>query len=357
MERFSNVLQKGLILWLVGLSAVALLWPEQSADAVDSQSVEKDESLATSKPFDPFLVTKPILNYLFAVTMFCIGCLLPREEVDELRRRWPTVLGGTAIQYTTMPLLAWSVGQFFGLEGPYLIGVIVVGCVPGAMASNVITLAAKGNVSYSVSLTTMATLISPFVVPWILKLTLSQEKELDAIAVMVRLLWQVVGPVIAGHVICRLIPEFAHRVRFVAPAFANLTIIWIIAVVVAMNRVRLTSVFDSTESTAALLMLGAVIAINLLGYLAGFSGGTLLSLPDDMRRALTLEVGMQNAGLGTLLVADLFKEEPAAAIPTALYTFGCMLTGTLLAQWWSWKRPPQNLSAAADSGHNKPLES
>lgn len=60
-----------------------------------------------------------------------------------------------------------------------------------------------------------------------------------------------------------------------------------------------------------------------------------MRLPESMRRALTLEVGMQNAGLGTGLVLTLFPDNPTAAIPTAAYTFGCMLSGTLLAQAWS----------------------
>jgi BASS family bile acid:Na+ symporter len=75
--------------------------------------------------------------------------------------------------------------------------------------------------------------------------------------------------------------------------------------------------------------------INLLGYTAGWLGGLAMRLPVPMRRALTLEIGMQNAGLGTGLILTLFPDYPAAAIPTAAYTFGCMLTGTVLANVWS----------------------
>ncbi len=81
-------------------------------------------------------------------------------------------------------------------------------------------------------------------------------------------------------------------------------------------------------------MLTALLAINLLGYLAGNFGARAMKLRADMRRAMTLEVGMQNAGVGTWLVLELFPDRPEAAIPTAVYTFGCMLTGTVLAQWW-----------------------
>ena len=86
------------------------------------------------------------------------------------------------------------------------------------------------------------------------------------------------------------------------PMAANLTILWIIAVVVGLNRERLA------EVTVVLLV--ALLTVNLLGYSAGYVGGGLLRLPDAMRRALTLEVGMQNAGLGTVLVLEDVGDGP-----------------------------------------------
>ena len=325
MQKAGEFVQRTLLFWLTACSLAAFFWPD----------------MAGSGTLDPFLSTAPAIPYQFAVTMFCIGCLLPRKEVDELAKRWPTVLGGTTIQYLSMPLLAWGVATLLGLEGPYLVGVIVVGCVPGAMASNVLTLAARGNVSYSVSLTTMATILSPFIVPLVLKLTLSQQHDVPTQKIMIALLWQVVGPVVAGHVICRAAAGFAQFMRGLGPIVANGTIIWIIAVVVAKNRTNLETISDG----AALSLVVGLLALNILGYLAGFGGGSALGLPNGMRRALTLEIGMQNAGLGTSLVQQFFAEEPAAALPPAVYTFGCMVTGTLLAQWWS-RQPPSDDSVS-----------
>lgn len=322
MQKAAEFIQRTLLFWLTACSLAAFFWPD----------------MLGTETLDPFLKTAPAIPYQFAVTMFCIGCLLPREEVDQLAKRWPTVLGGTTIQYLSMPLLAWGVATMLGLKGPYLVGVIVVGCVPGAMASNVLTLAARGNVSYSVSLTTMATILSPFIVPLVLKLTLSQQQDVPTQKIMIALLWQVVGPVIAGHVICRAASGFAQFMKGLGPIVANATIIWIIAVVVAKNRANLETAVDGDAAAIALVV--GLLALNILGYLAGFGGGTALRLPDGMRRALTLEIGMQNAGLGTSLVTQFFEDEPSASLPPALYTFGCMLTGTLLAQYWSRREPP-----------------
>jgi BASS family bile acid:Na+ symporter len=303
------MLERFLLVWLVLLSGLAYYWP------------------ALGLPFDPFDTPKPVLDGAFALTMFLIGSLLPLDEVRQVRQRWPAVLGGTAVQYLTMPALAYFVGRLAGLPTDLFLGVIVVGCVPGAMASNVLTLAARGNVSYSVSLTTLATLLSPLVVPAALWVTLGMAKEIDPLGVSFKLLWQVVGPVVLGHLLARRFALWQRWSQRLGPPVAHLTILWIIAVVVAIQRDRLG---QALGAVALVLLL-----INVLGYAAGFLAGKLMRLPGGMRRALTLEIGMQNAGLGTLLALDLFRDMPAATVPPAAYTFGCMLTGTLLAGVWS----------------------
>jgi len=215
-----------------------------------------------------------------------------------------------------------------------MVGIIIVGCVPGAMASNVLTLVARGNVSYSVSLTTSSTILSPVFVPLALWLALSGLAEYSmatvtwkVAAASVQLLWMVVLPVLAGYGLSRTFALWESVARRVGAIVANLTILWIIAVVVALNRENL--------SQLDLRLLVALLSVNLGGYLAGFVGALLLRLPDPMRRALTLEIGMQNAGLGTALAMSLFNDQPTTAIPAALYTFGCMFTGIVLARLWA----------------------
>ncbi len=322
MERalttFRNVVERLLLVWLVLLGLVAYFWPAWFPRLVAA---------------DPFAASRNWLDLLIAATMFAIGSLLPRDEVREVFRRWPMVLAGTALQYTAMPLLAFACGRLFGLEGPWLIGLIVAGCVPGAMASNVLTLLARGNVSYSVSLTTSSTLLSPLVVPLALWLTLGRFTSFPVVETAVKLLWTVVCPVLAGYTLARLWPAWEAGARRIAPLVANLTILWIIAVVVGINREKFLEI-DSR-------LFVALLALNLGGFLAGYLGSLALRIDPAKRRALTLEIGMQNAGLGTMLVLGMFPDQPAAAIPCALFTFGCMFTGTLLARVWAMFPPKE----------------
>jgi BASS family bile acid:Na+ symporter len=304
------MLQRFLLLWLILLSLLAFGWPAWFGEIPD-----------------PFRATAAGLNVLFAVTMLAIGSLLPADEIRQVARRWPTVLGGTTVQYLAMPLLAYALARLFQLEGAALIGVLVAGCVPGAMASNVLTLIARGNVSYSVSLTALATLVSPLVVPAALWLFLRRWIQLDVLQMMWQLSWMVVIPVLAGHLLRRTFAGWAQLSQRFGATIANLSVLWIIAVVVAQNRDRLTQVDSS--------LLLALLALNVLGFLAGFLGGWAMRLPPPMRRALVLEVGMQNAGLGTVLATHFFG--PETALAPAIYTFGCMFSGTLLARFWSWK--------------------
>ena len=312
LGRFKTILERFLLVWLVLLCAVAYWWTTWFSDP---------------GTFDPFVDSKGYLPALIFATMLAIGSLLPEDEIRQVFRRWPTVLGGTAIQYTVMPLLAYSVGRILGLQGEWLVGIVMVGCVPGAMASNVLTLVARGNVSYSVSLTTSATLLSPIVVPFAMWLTLGRVvKNFPAGDTCWKLCWMVVLPVVAGHLMSRNWPKWRTVAQCLGAIIANLTILWIIAVVVAAKR-------DQLPQVPGLLVVG-LLAINLGGYLAGFFGGSLIRVSPSMRRALTLEIGMQNAGLGATLATQLFPDT-VAALPAAMYTFGCMFTGTILARLWA----------------------
>lgn len=304
------MLQRYLIVWLTASSLLAYGWPR-----------------IVLGDFDPFVLSRSTLPFCIAGIMIILGSLLPRDELAALRRHWRAVLFGTTLQYAVMPLLAFLFAHLLLKDADAFVGLILVGAVPGAMASNVLTFLARGNVGYSISLTTAATLASPVVVPVALYFLAGTRIQVDPLDMFLGLMGMVVGPVVFGFLLAGWWDFWKSWTRRLGPTLANLAILWVIAVVVALNRDNL--------SRAGGLELAALVGVNLGGFAAGWFGGSLFRLPVSMRRALTLEIGMQNAGLGATLATRYFGERPAIAILPALYTFGCMFTGTLLAQWWS----------------------
>lgn len=278
--------------------------------------------------FDPFGVSRNVLWALIVVTMFSLGTLVRPEELRPLRSRpWWVVLG-VAAQVVVMPLAAWLVTQIVPMEPELAAGVILCGCVPGAMASNVLTHTAGGSVAFSVSLTTVATLMSPLTVPAVLSVVTGATVESSTQTALILALL-VALPTVLGYVAARWWKSIGPLAERYSGRIASVALLWIIASVVAANRDKLQSV--------GLLLIVALLVMNLVGYLAGYSLGRFAKLPESFRRALALEVGMQNAGLGTALAVTLYGLDTIATIPTAAYTFGCMLTGTLLAIRWGTK--------------------
>lgn len=276
--------------------------------------------------FDPFVGSTALLWSLIVTTMFCLGTLVRSEELQPLKRRpWWVVLG-VAVQVIVMPFAAWLITRVVPMNEELAAGVILVGCVPGAMASNVLTGTAGGSIAFSVSLTAVATLLSPITVPLVLWLVAGMDTEHSLTATALKLAVLVVLPTIVGHVCSRRWEWLRTIAGRWSSIVASVALLWIIATVVAANRDRLVGVGP--------LLVTALLMINVNGYAAGFGVGKWFGLPEGYCRALTLEVGMQNAGLGTALAASLYGQETIATIPTAAYTFGCMLTGTVLAVIW-----------------------
>lgn len=307
------ILERLMMLWLTLLCLIAYFFP------------------AAGIPFDPFVESKPYLANMIQLAMFAIGTLLPPDELRQLVRRWPTVLGGTATQYLAMPLLGYAAAMMFASSQADRIGLILCGTVPGAMASNVVTLLARGNISYSISLTTASTLLSPIAVPTALALFLGESLPLDWLKQFTDLLTTVVLPVASGHIVRRLFPACEPFIRRFCPSIGNVVILWIIAVVVALNRGHIAE--------GEPILIAAMLFINMLGFAAGYLSATAMGVEDSMRRALTLEVGMQNTGLGTTLALLWFPSIPGAAVAPAIYSFLATFTGACLARYWGRTNP------------------
>jgi len=275
-------------------------------------------ALAFSFP-ERFLWLRPVLRPAFAVTMFFVGTLVQREQLRSFVQAPLRPLSGLIAQYTIMPLVAWGVSLAFS-DPLVRVGIVLVGCMPGAMASNVMTLLFRGDLVLSVTMTTLATLVCPLVLAVWLPLLADTRLAVPVASMVWNALWMVVFPVVAGISLRMLRPSLPGPWDRVATGIASLSIVFIILVVVAANRNRLAGLGPGLAS--------GMLLLNLLGYALAFGVGTLLHWPPVQRRTLVIEVGMQNAGLGSVLALTHLGE--AGAVPSALYTALCVVTAAAL---------------------------
>ena len=254
----------------------------------------------------------------FAFTMLFVGTLVRPEQVRTFSRSPSRALAGLGAQYTIMPLTAWTISRAF--DDPLLqVGIVLVGCMPGAMASNVMTLLFQGDLILSVTMTTLATLTCPLILAFWLPLLADTRVEVAVGSLAWNATWMVVLPVAVGIVIRYLTSEMPRWWDRMATVLASTAIVLIILVVVAVNRAQLSRIGPAL----AFAMLG----LNLSGYSLAYGIGKLLRWPNQQRRTLVIEVGMQNAGLGSVLALAHLSE--AGAVPSAFYTVVCMITASL----------------------------
>jgi BASS family bile acid:Na+ symporter len=284
----------------------------------------------------PFRFLGPCNKLFFALTMFGIGAVLNLEDFRRIARSPVVVLIGSAAQFTIMPLGAFLVARWLKLPDELAVGLILTGAAPGAMSSNVMSYVARADTAYSVSLTTVSTLLCPVLTPGITFL-LARGTRLDVHfwAMMLDVLVTVIVPLFAGFAVRHFLGRRLEKVLPVFPAISATFIVFICALVIALNRERLR---ELTGVVAA-----AVVVLNVAGMLAGYGVATLFRMDVLRRRTLSIEIGMQNAGLGTVLALAHFG--PQATIPTALFVFVCIITASIMAS--IWQRRPVTTGAPA----------
>ncbi len=261
---------------------------------------------------------RPALEPAFAVTMFFVGTLVRPEQVRAFAQTPTRALSGLISQYTIMPLCAWGVSLAFS-DPVVRTGIVLVGCMPGAMASNVMTVLLRGDLILSVTLTTLATLLSPLLLALWLPLLADTRIEVPVASLVWNAVWMVVLPVSIGIALRTLRPSLPSGWDRFATGLASLSIVLIVLIVVAANRGPLAALGPELGL--------AMVALNLAGYALAFGVATGLRWPGVQRRTLVVEVGMQNAGLGSVLALAHLGE--AGAVPSALYTALCVVTASL----------------------------
>ena len=268
-----------------------------------------------------------LINPLLGVIMFGMGLTLKAEDFKVVFSRPKDVLVGCLAQFTVMPLLAFALTKVFRLEPALAIGVILVGCCPGGTASNVITYLAKGDLALSVGMTAVSTLLAPVLTPLLVWLLAGETVDVDVVGMLLSILWVVILPIALGLLVKRFWPRTTEQASAYLPALSTLAICLIVLIVIAANAHKLLD--------GGLVILLVVVLHNICGLGAGYLIGTLLRLTPAKRRAISVEVGMQNSGLASSLATLHFAAYPLATIPGALFSVWHNISGAIVAKLYA----------------------
>lgn len=282
-------------------------------------------ALATPSTFDGWAAQVPLL---LQIIMLGMGMTLRPVDFAIIGRRPWALLLGVATQFTVMPILGWGIANALSLSAVLTAGMILVGCAPGGTASNVMVFLARGDTALSVAMTSVSTLLAPVLTPLLVLFLIGEDLPVSASDLFVSIVEIVLVPVLLGLVLRLLLPRLIEKVIDVLPLISVAGITGVVLAVVAGSADTLLSV--------GLLVVLAVVLHNVAGLALGYAVGRVCRMPISSRRAISIEVGMQNSGLAAALATVHFS--PAAALPAAIFSVWHNVSGSILASYWS-RRP------------------
>ena len=263
------------------------------------------------------------VNYLLIIVMFVMGLNMNLEDIAVVFTKPRDLIIGCIVQYVAMPVLAFGLGKMFFLDEELLAGLIILGCCPGGTASNVMTYLSKGESAFSIGMTAVTNLLSPIVTPAITYLFLRKTISVDVKSMILAIIFVVIVPLLLGMVINRILSRLTENVKYILPSVADIAIFLIVASTVSHNS-------DRIRATGIKIIIAAIL-LNLLGYLFGYIFGSSFMMKMKRKKALTLEIGMQNSGMATSLAVAAFPGMAMAAVPAAVFSVWQYVSGAVLA--------------------------
>jgi len=267
----------------------------------------------------------PLITAGLGIIMLGMGLTL---TVDDFRRiaRFPgRVLLGVLLQYTVMPLSGWAIARLFGLPDVFAVGLILVASCPGGTASNVLAYLARADVPLSVTMTSVSTLLAAFATPFWTWFLAGSRVDVPALGLFLTTVQVILLPVVAGILMNRYLPRATVAILPAAPVAAVLFITLIVASIIGAGR-------DEILHAGAPLV-AAVFTLHASGFCFGYALSWLAARDVTVSRTISIEVGMQNSGLGVVLARANFAN-PSVAIPCAISSLMHSLIASVLAAWW-----------------------
>jgi BASS family bile acid:Na+ symporter len=267
---------------------------------------------------------------LLQIIMFGMGTELSIKDFNNVLRMPKGIIVGIVCHYTIMPLIGFAIANLFDFPSEIAAGIILVGCCPSGLASNVMSYLARANLALSVSVTTVSTLLAPFVTPLLMRLLGGGFVEVSFVDMMWDITKIVILPIAAGLAFHYLVRGKFGWLDKAMPILSMAGIALILMVITAAGR-------DALLKVGGLLIIATFIH-NSAGFLLGYWSGRLLKFAEKDCRTIALEVGMQNAGLASGLALTMGK---LATVGLAPAIFGPMMnvTGSFLSSWWHSRLP------------------
>ena len=262
------------------------------------------------------------------VAMLGMGLTLTWEDLFRAVRMPGQVVLGFVLQYTVMPFLGWMAARWLDLPPALAAGVILVACCPGGTASNVVSYLARADVPLSVLMTAASTLAAAVMTPWLTAWLAGRYVEVDGWGLAVSTLQVVVAPVLAGVALRAKAGRMTEPLLVWSPLVAVAAIAMIVAAILAQNAAGLKE--------AGGRLVAAVLWLHAGGFALGWGLSRLARQEERTARTISIEVGMQNSGLGVVLAQRHFPD-PLSALPAAISSVVHSLIGSLLAGWWRWR--------------------
>lgn len=263
--------------------------------------------------------------------MVGMGITLNLDDFRRVTRNARPVLIGVVAQFAVMPFLGWAIAYGFSLEPELAVGLILVACCPGGTASNVVSYIARADVALSVLMTMCSTFAAVVMTPLLTEWLAGAFVPVDAWSLFVNTLQVVILPVLLGMTFNRYTPGLVNCLLPAAPLFSVAVIALICASIIGSNA--------ATIKNSAWPLLGSVASLHIGGFLLGYLIARLIGLEERACRTISIEVGMQNSGLGAVLARTSFAQMAFAPVPSAISASFHSIIGSVLAAWWRL-RPP-----------------
>ena len=274
-----------------------------------------------------------LITPLIQIIMFGMGTAISVEDFIGVVKMPKGVLVGTLGQFIIMPMMGFTLAHVFTFPAEIAAGIILIGCSPAGMASNVMSYLAKANLALSITLTTVTTLLAPFVTPFLMNLLAGEFIEVDVFKMMWDIFKMVIIPIGAGLAFNRIFRGKAQWLHNAMPFVSMAGIALIIVVITAAGR-------NSLLEIGVMLIFSSIIH-NTSGYFLGYWSGRLFRMPERDCRTVAIEVGMQNGGLASGIALAMGKMATVGLAP-AVFAPLMNITGSLLASYWHNKPVTQD---------------